>query len=48
LILTTTTKIALIEGPGPDSLNDLTALIGYCGVTITAGVLLFDYIWEAS
>lgn len=46
LILTSVTKTALIEGPTPDALNDLTALIGYCGVTITAGVLLFDFIWE--
>lgn len=46
LILTSVTKTALIEGATPDALNDLTALIGYCGVTITAGVLLFDFIWE--
>lgn len=48
LILTTITKIALIEGASDSSINDLTALIGYCGVTITAGAILFDYIWEAS
>ena len=46
LILTSVTKSALIEGATPGALNDLTALIGYCGVTITAGVLLFDFIWE--
>jgi heme exporter protein B len=46
LILTRVTKFALIEGPTTDALNDLTALIGYCGVTITAGILLFDYIWD--
>lgn len=46
LILTSVTKTALIEGATPDALNDLTALIGYCGVTITAGILLFDFIWE--
>ncbi len=48
LVLTSTTKIALIEGVSESSIGDLTALIGYCGVTITAGILLFDYIWEAS
>lgn len=46
LILTRTTKIALVEGPGGTALNDLAALIGYCGATIAAGVLLFDYIWD--
>lgn len=46
LILTRVTRFALIEGVTADSLNDLTALIGYCGVTITAGILLFDYIWD--
>lgn len=46
LILTSVTKTALIEGATPDALNDLSALIGYCGVTITAGILLFDFIWE--
>jgi heme exporter protein B len=46
LILTSVTKSALIEGATPGAFNDLTALIGYCGVTITAGILLFDFIWE--
>lgn len=46
LILTNVTRTALIEGPTADSLNDLTALIGYTGVTITAGLMLFDYVWE--
>lgn len=46
LILTRTTKFALIEGPDASALNDLFALIGFCGVTITTGILLFDYIWE--
>ena len=46
LILTRTTKIALIDGQSGEALNDLAALIGFCGVTITVGVLLFDYIWE--
>lgn len=46
LILTRTTKMALIEGDDGSGLNDLAALTGYCGATIAAGVLLFDYIWE--
>ena len=46
LILTSVTKSALIEGATPDAIDDLVALIGYCGVTITTGVLLFDFIWE--
>lgn len=46
LILTRTTRAALVDGPDASALNDLTALIGYCGVTITAGILLFDYIWS--
>lgn len=46
LILTRTTKIALVDGPDGSEWNDLAALVGFCGVTITTGFLLFDYIWE--
>lgn len=46
LILVRTTKAALIEGLTENYLNDFWALLGYAGVTITAGVLLFDYIWD--
>ena len=46
LILVRTTKAALIEGFTVNYVNDFWALLGYAGVTITAGVLLFDYIWE--
>jgi len=46
LILTSVTRTALIEGVTADSYNDLTALIGYCGVMISAGAILFDFIWE--
>lgn len=46
LILVQLTEVALIEGASPNYLNDLWALIGYTGATITAGILLFDYIWE--
>ncbi|MEX0895138.1 MAG: heme exporter protein CcmB [Balneolaceae bacterium] len=46
LILTRVTRIALVEGSDPSGLNDLAALAGFAGVTITAGILLFDFIWE--
>jgi heme exporter protein B len=46
LILVRTTKAALIEGFTVNYVNDFWALFGYAGVTITAGILLFDYIWE--
>ena len=46
LILTGTTTVAWIDGADASALNDLAALVGFCGVTITAGILLFDYIWE--
>ncbi len=46
LILTRTTTVAWGDGAEAAALNDLAALIGFCGVTITAGILLFDYIWE--
>lgn len=46
LVLIRATKAALFEGGGGSFMNDLTALIGYAGVTISAGILLFDYIWE--
>jgi heme exporter protein B len=46
LILVRTTKAALLEGFTENYYNDFWALVGYAGVTITAGILLFDYIWE--
>lgn len=46
LILVRTTRAALIEGFTENYLNDFWALFGYAGVTITAGIMLFDYIWE--
>lgn len=46
LILANTTRAALVEGMTGGHLNDFWALFGYAGVTITAGILLFDYIWE--
>lgn len=47
LVLVRTTRAALFEGTTAGSYpNDMLALVGYAGVTITAGILLFDYIWE--
>lgn len=46
LILTRMTRVALVDGTDPAALNDLMAVIGYAGVTITAGILLFDFIWD--
>lgn len=46
LILVQLTKTALIEDINQNFLNDFWALIGYVGSTITAGILLFDYIWD--
>lgn len=46
LILTRITTMALIDGPDGSTWNDVAALVGYCGTTITTGILLFDFIWE--
>lgn len=46
LILVRTTRAALIEGLIEKYYNDFWALLGFVGVTISAGILLFDYIWE--
>ncbi|MEX2600266.1 MAG: heme exporter protein CcmB [Balneolaceae bacterium] len=46
LILTRVTRVALVDGTEPAALNDLMALVGFAGVTITTGILLFEYIWE--
>ena len=46
LILVRTTKAALLEGLTQNYLNDFWALLGFAGVTISAGILLFDFIWE--
>ncbi|MEM8486757.1 MAG: heme exporter protein CcmB [Bacteroidota bacterium] len=41
------TRSALIEHLGWDAaINDLMVLTGFAGVTITASVLLFDYVWN--
>lgn len=46
LILGKLTKIAFIDPDMSTGMNDLFALIGYVGVTFTAGFILFDFIWE--
>lgn len=46
LLLTRVTKAAFVDGLKDGFTNDFAALIGFIGVTTTAGVLLFEYIWE--
>jgi heme exporter protein B len=46
LILTRITKFAFIDGLPPGYWSDFSALIGFAGVTITSGVLLFDFMWN--
>lgn len=46
LILVRTSKAALVEGLTSNYINDFWALFGFAGVSISAGILLFDYIWE--
>jgi len=46
LLLTRITRAAFIDGNLEAFSGDVLALVGFCGVTITAGVLLFDFIWD--
>jgi heme exporter protein B len=46
LILVDATKAALIEGTTPAFWNNFWALTGFTGTTVTAGFLLFDFIWS--
>ena|SRR5699024_2576746 len=46
LILAQLTQAALITDFTEPYLNDALALTGYVGTTVTAGFLLFDFIWE--
>ncbi|RNC85588.1 MAG: hypothetical protein ED557_02110 [Balneola sp.] len=46
LLLTRVTKAAFIDGNIEGIQGDLLALVGFVGVTITTGTILFDYIWE--
>ncbi len=46
LILARTTRASLVTGQMQGFGNDVAALIGFAGVTITAGIVLFDFIWQ--
>lgn len=46
LLLVRTTKAALADGRIAGIWNDVTALIGFAGVMLTASIMLFEYIWE--
>lgn len=46
LLLTRITKAAFIDGLPNGFGSDLAALVGFVGVTVTAGIILFDFIWE--
>ena len=46
LLLTRVTKVAFIDGLNNGFGSDLAALVGFVGVTVTAGIILFDFIWE--
>lgn len=46
LLLTSITKDAFVSGTDEVFNNDIAALIGFIGVTIAAGIILFEFIWE--
>ena len=46
LLLSRITRSAFVEGSLDGLQSDVFALIGFCGVTITTSVLLFDFIWD--
>jgi heme exporter protein B len=47
LIVSSASRL-LVESPEWGLLvNDIMALVGYCGVMISASVLLFEYLWDA-
>ncbi|MBO6793766.1 MAG: heme exporter protein CcmB [Balneolaceae bacterium] len=46
LLLSRVTRAAFIDASLDAFSSDVFALIGFAGVTITAGVLLFDFIWD--
>lgn len=48
LILIEATKSTLFEGTTAAFWNSFWALVGFAGATITAGFLLFDFIWDDS
>jgi heme exporter protein B len=46
LILANTTYAGFYGNQDAFSINDMMALIGYAGATVTAGSLLFDFVWD--
>ena len=46
LILANTTLVGFFGESDGGSLNDIMALIGFSGATVTAGSLLFDFVWD--
>lgn len=44
LLLADLSKTAFVDGNM--SMNNVTALVGFAGVSISAGIVLFDFIWE--
>ena len=46
LLLSRITRSAFVDGSLNGFQSDIFALIGFCGVTITTGILLFDFIWD--
>jgi heme exporter protein B len=46
LILGRVTRLAFLENNVVAYYDDILSLIGFVGVTITVGVLLFEYVWE--
>lgn len=46
LILANTTFVGFFGESDGGSINDIMALIGFAGATVTAGSLLFDFVWD--
>ena len=46
LLLTRVTRFAFVDGMPSGFGSDVVALAGFVGVSITAGIILFDFIWE--
>jgi heme exporter protein B len=46
LIVAKVTFTAFYGDQDGSYISDIAALIGYCGVTVTAGSLLFDFVWN--
>lgn len=46
LILANTTFAGFYGNQDDFSINDMMALIGYAGATVTAGSILFDFVWD--